>query len=111
MNGVSMRITRLLAGGALLSALVLAGCSGPTADNAASTPASDDGTVSKTDCPALEEGASVEASVFVACVKDAMKNPAGYAATTTAGEYEKKMKVNPAEKAYQQDDPAGSIVA
>ncbi len=102
-----MRITRLAAGGALLSVLILAGCSGP----AASTPESDDDTVSKSECPVLEEGISVEASAFVACVKDAMRNPAGYAATAATGGYEKKTKVNPSEKAYQQDDPAGSIVA
>lgn len=110
-----MRVNKWGVGVLLAAAVVLTGCSAGASDKPAdakpSSGASQEAEAPASDCPALEEGATVDGSALGTCIAEAMTDVAGYAATTSVMGMESTTRFNPSEKAIESISPMGSIVA
>ncbi|UGS28363.1 hypothetical protein K8F61_09505 [Microbacterium resistens] len=120
-----MRISKIMAGTALLAALALAGCStaapgeGETSkptETAAEKPAETQKPTAEGDdpfgeCVTLKPGDVIESPQFINCTMEQLRASAGYAVKETSDSTVSTMKVNPSDKAYLLEDSIGSVIA
>lgn len=116
-----MRISHVIAGTALLGALVLTGCSSNEAKPAEETkPAATSEAPAATtdapeaggneDCAPLNEGDKIDAAALTSCISDAMKDTAGFAATSDTAGMETTVQVDTATNAMAMEIMGSTII-
>lgn len=108
-----MRVKKWGVGLILTAAVLLTGCSAPTAeepkdDKPAAT--EEQTTAPESDCPELSEGATVDGPALGACITEAMTDTAGYAAKTSILGMETTARFNPETDAVETITPIGSLI-
>ncbi len=113
-----MRVNTWKAGAVIAAAILLTGCSGQGAaekpsdskPSSSSSSSAEETTAPSSDCPTLEEGATVDIAALATCSTERMDESAGYAATSTTMGMESTARYNPSEKAVAVDSSIGSMV-
>ncbi len=108
-----MRVNKWGVGVVLAASVLLTGCAAGAEEAAEDKPseaAQPETEAPASDCPELEEGATIEGSVLGGCVSDVMADTAGYAAKTSVMGMESTARYNPAEDAIESISPAGSLI-
>lgn len=109
-----MRVTKIGAGIVLAAAILLTGCSAPAAeepkDDTSTSTTTEETTAPSSDCPTLEEGATVDGAALGTCITEAMTDTAGYAAKMTVLGMETTAQYDPATDAVAWSTPMGSVV-
>lgn len=111
-----MRVNTWKAGVVIAAAILLTGCSGqgpaekPSDSKPSSSSSAEETTAPSSDCPKLEEGATVDISALAICSTERMAESKGYAATSTTMGMESTARYNPADDATAIDSSIGSMV-
>lgn len=108
-----MRVNKWGVGFVLVATALLSGCSASGSDTAPDGEAGTGTTgadASQTDCPTLEEGATVAGEILGACITEAMEDTAGFAISMSTFGMESSSRYNPADLASETTTSFGSII-